>query len=126
MSPRVVKSASVVFGLILAPGVAEARSAPGPAARAWLSELVTRIDAADRAETRQAPGRGRGTVLVHVQIAPDGAVQAAEIEQSSGSPKLDQRALRAVQGISPAPVPPAALLGEAGIVDLSIPVEFGR
>ncbi|MGT2481875.1 energy transducer TonB [Methylobacterium oryzae CBMB20] len=126
MSPRVVISAAVVFGL--SPGARGGRggAAPGPAARAWLSDLVTRIDAADRAERRPGPGRGRGTVVVHVQIAADGAVQAAEVEESSGSPKLDQRALRAVQGISPAPVPPAALLGGTGTVDLSIPVELGR
>lgn len=126
MSPRAVIFAAVVFGLTLSPGAAGARTAPGPAARAWLSDLVTRIDAADRAGTRPGPDRGRGTVVVHVQIAADGAVQGAEIEESSGSPRLDERALRAVQGISPAPVPPAALLGEDGIVDLSIPVALGR
>ncbi|SEO49639.1 protein TonB [Methylobacterium sp. UNC300MFChir4.1] len=126
MLPRAVIAAAVVFGLALSSAAVAARTAPGPAARAWLSDLVTRIDAADRAGTRPGPGRGRGTVVVHVQIAADGVVQGAEIEESSGSAKLDQRALRAVQGISPAPAPPAALLGVDGIVDLSIPVALGH
>ncbi|APT30968.1 hypothetical protein MCBMB27_01677 [Methylobacterium phyllosphaerae] len=94
--------------------------------RAWLSDLVTRIDAADRAQRGSGTARGGGTVLVHVQIGPDGAVQSAEIEQSSGSPKLDQRALRALQGINPTSAPPPALLSGDGIVDLSIPVELGH
>lgn len=125
MSPRMLISGAVLFGLLLVSGAAAARETPGPAARNWLSDLVTRIDTADRAR-RPAAGRGRGTVVVHVQIAADGAVQVAEIERSSGSPGLDQRALRAVREISPTPVPPAALLGDAGIVDLSIPVELRR
>ncbi|GAB6969271.1 cell envelope integrity TolA family protein [Methylobacterium phyllosphaerae] len=123
MSPRVLMSGAVVFGLALASG---AQATPGPAVRAWLSDLVTRIDAADRAQRGSGTARGGGTVLVHVQIGPDGAVQSAEIEQSSGSPKLDQRALRALQGINPTSAPPPALLSGDGIVDLSIPVELGH
>jgi TonB family protein len=99
---------------------------PGPAARAWLSDLVTRIDAADRAERRAGSGRRAGTVVVHVEIGADGALQRAEVERSSGSPALDQRALRAVRGVGPLSAPPAGLLGSAGVADLSIPVELGR
>ncbi|SDN06293.1 protein TonB [Methylobacterium phyllostachyos] len=85
-----------------------------------------RIDAADRAERRTGSGRRAGTVVVHVEIATDGALQLAEIERSSGSPALDQRALRAVRGVGPLSAPPAGLVGSAGVADLSIPVELGR
>jgi TonB family protein len=102
------------------------QATPGPAARAWLSDLVTRIDAADRAARRPGSDRRGGTVVVHVEIAPDGSLQRVEVERSSGSPDLDQRALRAVRGIGPLSAPPAALLGIAGVADLSVPVELGR
>ncbi len=49
---------------------------PGPAVRAWLSDLVTRIDAADRAGGRPGSGRRGGTVVVHVEIAPRRGVAA--------------------------------------------------
>jgi protein TonB len=114
-----------VLGLLLMPWAA-AQAAPDPAVRGWLSDLVTRIDAVDRVGRRAGAGRKVGTVTVHVEIGADGSVQGAEIERSSGSRALDQRALRAVQGVSPFTAPPAALLTEAGLVDLSIPVQLGR
>lgn len=99
---------------------------PGPAVRAWLSDLVTRIDAADRAGGRPGSGRRGGTVVVHVEIAPDGALQRVEVERSSGVRDLDRRALRAVRNAGPLSAPPAGLLGIAGVADLSIPVVLGR
>ncbi|MCJ2136365.1 TonB family protein [Methylobacterium sp. J-026] len=115
-----------VLGLLLGPWAAQAREMPGPAARSWLSDLVTRIDAADRAERRTGSGRRAGTVVVHMEIAADGAVQQAEIERSSGSPALDRRALRAVQAVGLLTAPPAGLLSGSGMADLSIPVDLGR
>ena len=131
---RVLAAGLVGAGLLLVPRAATARGGPGSAVRAWLSDLVTRIDAADRADRRTPPGRRTGTVLVHVEIAADGSLQRADIERGSGSPDLDLRALRAVEGAlrGGAPgtgrptAPPAALLGLAETVDLSIPVELGR
>lgn len=126
MPKRVLIHGAVLLGLLLAARNVPAQEASEPAVRNWLSDLVTRIDAADRAGRRTGSGRRAGTVVVHVEIAPDGAVRQAEIERSSGSPGLDQRALRAVRGAGPLTAPPAALLGEAGVADLSIPVELGR
>lgn len=142
MSSRRLAPGIVAVALFLVPGIAPVCGAQGPTVRAWLSDLVTRIDAADRMGSRTRPGRraGRraGTVVVHVEIAADGSLQLAEIERSSGTPELDQRALRAVQGavqgksqdnsqgIGPLAAPPAALLGGSGVADLSIPVDLGR
>jgi TonB family protein len=138
MPSRMLALGIVAVGLLLVPWAASARGAQGPTVRAWLSDLVTRIDAVDRTGSRPRPARRAGTVLVHVQIAADGSLQRAEIEQTSGSPDLDQRALRAVQGAVQGTIagtgrgtgrlaaPPAGLLGEAGVADLSIPVDLGR
>lgn len=117
---------TLLLGLLFAACVSPVQAMPGPAARAWLSDLVTRIDAADRAERRPRSGWRSGTVVVHVEIAADGALQLAEVERSSGSRALDQRALRAVRGVGPLSAPPAGLVGSAGVADLSIPVELGR
>ncbi len=115
-----------LLGLLLGPWAAVARDTPGPAARNWLSDLVTRIDAADRADRRTGSGRRAGTVVVHLAIAADGAVRQAEIAHSSGSPALDRRALRAIQALGPLTAPPAGLLSGSGMADLSIPVDLGR
>ncbi|MCJ2090008.1 TonB C-terminal domain-containing protein [Methylobacterium sp. E-005] len=117
---------TLVLGLLLIACAAPVRAMPGPAARAWLSDLVTRIDAADRAGRRAVSGRPIRTVVVHVEIAADGAMQRIEIERSSGAPDLDQRALRAVRGVGPLSAPPVSLLGHTGVADLSIPVELMR
>ena len=117
---------TLLLGLLLIPCAFPARAAPGPAARAWLSDLVMRIDAADRAGRRPGSGWRGGTVVVHVEIAPDGVLQRAEVERSSGSPDLDQRALRAVRAVGPLSAPPAGLVSSGGVADLSIPVELGR
>ncbi|MCJ2065200.1 energy transducer TonB [Methylobacterium sp. J-088] len=117
---------TLLLALLLIPCAFPAQAAPGPAARAWLSDLVMRIDAAERAERRPGSRRRGGTVVVHVEIAPDGVLQRVEIERSSGSPDLDRRALRAVRGVGSLAAPPKGLVGSTGLADLSIPVELGR
>ncbi|MFB0492013.1 TonB family protein [Methylobacterium sp. OAE515] len=138
MPSRMLAPGIVAVGLLLVPWAAPARGAEGPRVRAWLSDLITRIDAVDRAGARPRSGRRAGTVVVHVEIAADGSLQRIEIERSSGVPDLDRRALRAVQGAvqgkaaglvqgaGPLAPPPAALLGGAGVADLSVPVDLGR
>jgi len=55
----------------------------------------------------EARGRLYGSVLVVVTLRPDGSVQSAEIDRSSGHEVLDRAALRIVQLASPfAPFPP--------------------
>ena len=125
MSSRSLIHGIVVLGLLV-PGLAEARAGVAPAVRNWLSALVMRIDTADRNDRRGNAHAAAGTVVVRVEIAADGSVRQAEIERSSGSPGLDRRALRAVQGASPFTAPPAELLTEAGVTDLSVPVQLGR
>ena len=117
---------TVMLGLLLVPSGVPAWAGPERAVRRWLSDLVMRIDAQDRAARRPGASRRTGTVVIHVEIAADGTVQQVEVERSSGVPDLDRRALRAVRGVSPLPAPPPAVLGLSGAADLSIPVELGR
>ncbi|MCJ2103532.1 energy transducer TonB [Methylobacterium sp. E-046] len=124
--PRALIHGSVVLALLLGTWNAPAQAGSERAMRRWLSDLVTRIDAGDRAARPSGSARPTGTVVVHVRITPDGAVQQVEVERSSGSPDLDRRALRAVQGVGRLPAPPSALLDLSGVADLSIPVELGR
>lgn len=127
MSSRVLSyGTAALLGVLLLPWPAAARTGVSPAVRTWLSGLVTRIDAVDRTDRHANTRRAAGTVLVRIEIAADGTVRQAEIERSSGSRGLDRRALRAVQGASPFKAPPAELLAEDGVADLSVPVQFGR
>ncbi|MBW4968620.1 energy transducer TonB, partial [Pseudoalteromonas sp. CR1] len=61
-----------------------------------------------------------------VEVAADGAVRRAEIERSSGSHAIDQRALDAVRAVSPFTAPPAELLAGADVADLSFPLQLRR
>jgi TonB family protein len=126
MPSRVITLGSALLGLLLVTGAARAREGYGPGVRQWLSELVTRIDAADRAARRPGSNRPTGTVVIRVMIAADGSLQGAAVEDSSGSPALDQRALSAVRSVGLLPAPPRALVVASGVADLSIPVELGR
>jgi TonB family protein len=126
MPSRVILLGNALLGLLLATGSAQAREGYGPGVRRWLSDLVMRIDAADRAMLRPGASRPAGTVVVRVMIAADGSLQGAEVEGSSGSPDLDQRALSAVRNVGLLPAPPRALVVASGVADLSIPVELGR
>ena len=49
----------------------------------------------------------KGTSVVAFTIAPGGALSAISLARSSGSPKLDQAALRVVRKAAPFPPPPA-------------------
>lgn len=126
MSSRWLTHGILVLGLLLGSWPAQARAGVTPAVRDWLSALVTRIDAADRADRRGDARGAAGTVVVRIEVAANGSVRRAEIERRSGSRGLDRRALRAVQGAGPFPAPPAELLTEAGVTDLSVPVRLGR
>ena len=64
--------------------------------------------------------------MVRVEVAADGEVKRAEIERSSGSHILDQRALDAVRSVSPFTAPPAELLAGADVTDLSFPLQLRR
>lgn len=130
MSPRalihVLMHGLAVFGLLASAWAAPGGESSGRAARRWLSDLVTRIDAADQAAHKPGTGRRAGTVVIRAEITADGSVQRVEVERSSGSPELDQRALRAVRAVGPLPAPPAPLLKGFGVADLSIPVALDR
>ena len=126
MPRRAIIHWAFVLGRLLVAWDVPSRAGPDRTSRRWLSDLVTRIDAQDRSGRRPGSARRTGTVVIHVEIAADGTVQQIEVERGSGMPELDQRALRAVRGVSPLPAPPSTLLGLSGVADLSIPVELGR
>ncbi|KAB1074366.1 energy transducer TonB [Methylobacterium planeticum] len=109
---------------LLGPGAARAQATPD--VQGWLSDLVTRIDKADRARSDPSGAKARGTVTIRVQVAADGFVNRVFVERSSGSPDLDARALAAARSASPFTPPPPALLTRAGITELSFPLRLAR
>jgi protein TonB len=126
MPTRYISAYGAVLGLLLLAGPSASREGGSPAVRDWLSAFITKIDETDRAQRSNASSKATGTVVIRVEVAADGSVRRAEIERGSGSAALDHRALNAVRAVSPFTAPPAELLTEAGIVDLSFPLRFGR
>src|SRR3954451_9993270 len=86
---------------LLAPGGTLAWEQTPPEVRDWLSAVITKIAKADHEQTNPSRGKASGTVTVRVQVAADGFVNRVEIERSSGSPDLDQRARAVVRAASP-------------------------
>jgi TonB family protein len=118
---------SIGLGAALLVGSATlARERTAPEVQAWVSNVIAKIDAADRG--RSVPGRrsGAGTVVVRVQIAADGFVNRVEIERSSGVAALDERARSLVRAAGPFGPPPTPLLTPAGTTDLSFPIRLDR
>ena len=111
---------------LLAPGGTLARDQTSPEVRDWLSAVITKIGKADHEQANSSRGKTSGTVTVRVQVAADGFVNRVEVERSSGSPDLDQRARSVVRAASPFNPPPAPLLTAAGTTELSFPLRLGR
>jgi protein TonB len=117
----------VLAGCLLCLSAAvSARDLPdaGPAVTRWLSDVVTKVDAAGRpgAPPRRA---GRfGTVTVRIRVAADGSLQGATVEKSSGTEALDRRAVAAVRAVAPFEPPPSELLAEDGTTELAFPLEL--
>ncbi|GEP06559.1 TonB family protein [Methylobacterium oxalidis] len=105
------------------PGMSLAEPAVGAAVRDWLSEVVTRIGAADRAAAPRARG---GIVTIRIRIAGDGSLKDAAIENGSKSGALGPRAVAAARAAAPFAPPPPELLTEDGTTELSFPLDLTR
>jgi TonB family protein len=75
------------------------------------------------------PSRARrlnreGRVIVQVLVAPDGALVASELAETSGYKSLDKAALAAVKDSDPFPVPPAGLATVEEPFEFILPIEF--
>jgi protein TonB len=126
MVPRRIAACIATLILLLLADPSASRDSASPAVRDWLSTFITKIDEADRARPPRVGYEPAGTVVVHVEVGADGLVRQAQIERGSGSTTLDRRALDAVRAVSPFTAPPAELLTEAGVTDLSFPIRLGR
>ncbi|GEO98159.1 TonB family protein [Methylobacterium haplocladii] len=123
----------VLAALIGAPSDGEARPAAGVPERErrtekltpnrWVAMVVTRITQAGGTTAAGDPG---GTVTIRVRIGIDGTLEGAAVEESSGSPALDGRALEAAKAAAPFAPPPEKLLTLEGFTELSFSVEFAR
>lgn len=125
MPRRYTPACVAVLGFLLLGGPSIARDDVPSTVRSWLSSFITKIDAADRAR-RSKTDKTAGTVVVRVEVAADGSVRRPEIERSSGSRLLDQRAIDALRAVASFDPPPAVMLTPAGVTDLSFQLHLGR
>jgi TonB family protein len=112
--------------VVLASSDVLARDQTPAVVRDWLSGVITKIARVDGEAANSAQRRASGTVTIRVDIAADGFVNRVTIEQSSGSPELDERARSLVRAASPFGPPPPQLLTKAGTTELSFPFRLGR
>lgn len=112
--------------VLLVPGEAQAREQVSSAVRDWLSAVITKIAQTDGQETNSPRRKPSLATIVRVQIAADGFVNRVDVERSSGSLDLDERARFLVRAASPFSPPPAPLLTKAGTTELSFPLRLGR
>ena len=88
----------------------------------WLSSVLVKIEAADRSRAPRQSGGRSATVEVRVRVGEDGSVLAVEVERSSGTRSLDERAIAAVKAAGPFAPPPAQMLMANGTTELSFPL----
>ena len=112
--------------VLLAPTGASTQEQASSEVRDWLSAVITEIAQADGAKANPSRRKTPLAVIVRVQIAADGFVNRVDVERSSGSPDLDERAKSVVRAASPFNPPPAPLLTKAGTTELSFPLRLGR
>lgn len=91
------------------------------AVHAWGAAIRSRIDA------RKSPPTGRwapGQAVLRITVARDGRVAGARVLRSSGDPRLDRAALRAVARAGRMPQAPDGFA--PATADFDLPVIFGR
>lgn len=120
---RAVVLCRLMLALVTNPDLALARSAKTSSqdAETWAAMVVTRITQAD---LKAGGGEQSGTVTVRMRISADGALDSAVVEGSSGSTKLDERALRAIQAASPFAPPPRRIITLEGYTELGFPLDL--
>lgn len=125
MPPRsVLLTGCLCLGLSLLCSVGTGDAAAPAGVQRWLSTVLAKIEATDRSH---APSRDRGrffTVEVRVRVAQDGSVLAVDVESSSGTPSVDERAIAAVKAAGPFAPPPPEMLMANGTTELSFPLKL--
>ncbi|MBX9933336.1 MAG: TonB family protein [Methylobacterium sp.] len=112
--------------VLLVTSQAQAREQVSAKVQDWLSAVIMKIDEANGRDVKPSRRKSSREVIVRVQIAADGFVNRVDVERSSGSPDLDERARSLVRAASPFSPPPSPLLTKAGTTDLSFPLRLGR
>lgn len=88
----------------------------------WTRGLVEQLERNKRFPAGARARREEGTAIVLFSVDRKGAVMAARITRSSGSPALDAEALAIVRRAAPFQPPPAALSGAT--VPMTFPMRF--
>ncbi len=97
---------------------------PNNALMTWQSQILSQIEQVKRYPTEARWRDEQGLVVIQLNIARSGALEAAKLVSGSGFSDLDQAAIAAAYQAAPFPPPPASLPGpvvvEPVAVDFSI------
>ena len=91
--------------------------------QAWAYGVRGKVAASAYRERRPCRKRcAKGRVVIAFVVARDGQVSDLRVSKSSGSPALDARGIRAVQGAAPLPRMPPEITEETKTV--TVPLSF--
>lgn len=114
--------AAGAMGVIVLFGPVSAKDAVGARARAWVANVVKRVESKVALVAATTGGRKVRNVDVHLRVAANGTVQDVEFGNLPLTDALEKRLREAVLAAGPFGPPPNALLAPDGTTDLDFPM----
>ncbi|MCB4805893.1 hypothetical protein QO001_006122 [Methylobacterium brachiatum] len=121
MLSRIAAGAFCVATLIT---LASAKDAVGRAGRAWVADVVERVEGAAALVAGTSRSRKARTVDVHIRVAADGTVLDVRFGNPPPPESIGKRLKAAVAAAAPFGPPPSELLAPDGVTDLDFPVRM--
>lgn len=116
--------AAGAISVIVLFGPVEAKDAVGASARAWIANVVERVEGTARLVIATAGRRKARKVDVHIRVAADGTILDVEFGNPPPPDALETRLRGAVAAAGPFGPPPDALLALDGTTDLNFTLDI--
>lgn len=116
--------AAGAMGVIVLFGPASAKNVVGARARAWVANVVERVEGAAAPVAAPTGRRKTRTIDVHIRISANGTVLDVAFGSRPLSETLETRLREAVVAVGPFGQPPNALLAPDGTTELDFTLDI--